>query len=102
MKISEILRTLADLTATIENSQKESEASVVTQGQLHQDHEVDQVNDILKLSGVARASTTPDEHYFPLSSAFPAGDDFHHSKNPADMRSDSVSLYPSFSARPKE
>lgn len=102
MKISEILKSLADLTAAIENSHSDSGEVHASTIDSQQEKEVDQVADILKLSGVARASTTPDEHYFPLSSAYPAGDDFHHSKNPADMRSDSVSLYPAFSARPKE
>ena len=98
MKISEILKTLADLTAALETSQEQEVVQVLPD----RDAEVDQVSDILKLSGVAKASTTPDEHYFPLSSAFPAGDDLHQMKNPADMRSDSISLYPAFSARPKE
>lgn len=86
MKIAELLKTFDELT-TLESPEKENTQS-----------DDDGVTDILILSGIGKANTQPDEHYFPLSSAYPAGDDIHHSKNPADMRSDSVSLYPGYGA----
>jgi len=86
MKIAELLKTFDEL-SSLEPSEKKD---------IHSDD--GDVTDILVLSGIGKANTQPDEHYFPLSSAYPAGDDIHHSKNPADMRSDSVSLYPGYGA----
>jgi hypothetical protein len=88
MKISELLKTFDELTgSSVDTSSHETLTK----------HD-DDVDAILVLSGIGKASTEPDEHYFPLSSAYPAGDDVHHSKNPSDMRSDSVSLYPGYGA----
>jgi hypothetical protein len=89
MKISELLKTFDELTGeTVDTS------SAYETPEKHDDD----VDTILVLSGIGKATTEPHEHYFPLSSAYPAGDDVHHSKNPADMRSDSVSLYPGYGA----
>lgn len=85
MKIAELLKTFNDLMSTSEPPEEKS-------------IDRDDMPDILILSGIGKATTQPDEHYFPLSSAYPAGDDVHHSKNPSDMRSDSVSLYPGYGA----
>ena len=88
MKISDLLKTFDELAG--------SSADTPSHETLTK-HD-DDVDAILVLSGIGKASTEPDEHYFPLSSAYPAGDDVHHSKNPSDMRSDSVSLYPGYGA----
>lgn len=85
MKIAELLKTFNELMSTSEPPEEKS-------------IDRDDMPDILILSGIGKATTQPDEHYFPLSSAYPAGDDVHHSKNPSDMRSDSVSLYPGYGA----
>lgn len=85
MKIAELLKTFNELMSTSEPPEEKS-------------IDKDDMPDILILSGIGKATTQPDEHYFPLSSAYPAGDDVHHSKNPSDMRSDSVSLYPGYGA----
>lgn len=89
MKIAELLKTFDELTGSSADTLSSQETS---------DNHNDDVDAILVLSGIGKASTEPDEHYFPLSSAYPAGDDVHHSKNPSDMRSDSVSLYPGYGA----
>lgn len=89
MKIAELLKTFDELTGSSTDTLSPQETS---------DNHNDDVDAILVLSGIGKASTEPDEHYFPLSSAYPAGDDVHHSKNPSDMRSDSVSLYPGYGA----
>lgn len=90
MKIAELLNTFDELVG-----------SEVNKTSIKQEPEEDdsEVNDIKILSGVGKATTRPDEHYFPLSSAYPAGDDVHYSKNPSDIRSDSVSLYPGYGAK---
>ena len=89
MKIAELLKTFDELTGSTPDTSTSS---------LDTSDKNDDVDAILVLSGIGKASTEPDEHYFPLSSAYPAGDDVHHSKNPSDMRSDSVSLYPGYGA----
>lgn len=101
MKIAELLRTIADI-VDAENSKQDISIMTINEiptAEETSNHDIDQ---IAKLAGIAKASTNPEVHVFPLSSAFPAGDDFHFSKKPSDMRSDSVSLYPSFTAMPKE
>ena len=35
----------------------------------------------------------------PIGAAFPGGDDMHHSKNPADIRTNAPSMYPNFQAK---
>ena len=105
MKIAELLRTIADIVDSEQPDQQNTLSSdVVSITDVTPEQEQSQLDlaEIMKLAGVAKATTEPDIHIFPLSSAFPAGDDFHYSKNPADMRSDSVSLYPAYTAQPKE
>ena len=101
MKIAELLRTIADIIDDEKNSKPAELITIQNMSPVEEKSSSD-LDQIVKLAGVAKATTEPDIHIFPLSSAFPAGDDFHYSKNPADMRSDSVSLYPGYSARPKE
>jgi hypothetical protein len=40
----------------------------------------------------------PCEDEYPLQAAFPNGTDLNRSKNPADIRSNSISMYPGFQA----
>ena len=40
----------------------------------------------------------PDVIIAPLEASFPAGDDLHHSKNPADIRTNAPSMYPGYQA----
>ncbi len=106
MKITDIIRGILDLADTSLNIQTQSDS-------LPSDIEIDtnlvdvdqtdssEIDEIAKLAGVSRASTTPSEIVFPLSSAYPAGDDVHQSKNPADIRSDSFSMYPGYQAEKK-
>jgi len=42
----------------------------------------------------------PNEKYSGIDAVLASGDDVHKSKNPADMRSDSVSMYPMYSGKP--
>lgn len=39
-------------------------------------------------------ANSPNEEVAPISASFPSGTDIHHSKNPADIRADSISMYP--------
>ena len=98
MKIAELLRTLADIVDAESASQEPEIAAVEIVAQAEPEDASD-LEQLARLAGVARASTTPDEQVYPLSAAFPAGNDIHYSKNPADMRTDSISLYPGYGAR---
>jgi hypothetical protein len=43
-------------------------------------------------------ANAPVEIVAPVTAAFPAGDDVHHSKNPADIRTNAPSMYPGWQA----
>lgn len=104
MKIADILRAIADV-VDMEHQAAEPVAAIqvvatdVEPEIVMPEEDSSELEQLARLAGVAKATTAPDEQVFPLSAAFPAGNDVHHSKNPADMRSDSVSLYPKFGAK---
>ena len=59
---------------------------------------------IQQLAGVAPATepeyaNEPCEMTAPIGAAYPKGDDMHHSKNPADIRTNAPSMYPNFQAK---
>ena len=94
MKVAEILRAVADL---IDVAQAEPIAAPEQSIEVvAQDNEMEE---LARLAGIARASTTPCEEVFPVQAVIPAGNDIHYSKNPSDMRTDSISLYPGYGAR---
>jgi hypothetical protein len=43
-------------------------------------------------------ANAPVEIVAPVTAAFPAGDDVHHSKNPADIRTNAPSMFPAWQA----
>lgn len=49
-------------------------------------------------SPVAEYANEPQEMTAPIGAAFPKGDDMHHSKNPADIRTNAPSMYPGYQA----
>ena len=94
MKMAEILRAVADLIDVAQDEPMvEPEQSVEA---VAQDNEMEE---LARLAGITRASTTPDEEVYSVQAVIPAGNDIHYSKNPADMRTDSISLYPGYGAR---
>jgi hypothetical protein len=95
MKVAEILRALANLVDAVNPEPQPELAVVAIDAEQETSSEIDE---IAKLAGVSQASTTPNEVVYPLSSAYPAGDDVHHSKNPADIRTNAPSMYPGFQA----
>lgn len=99
MKIAELLRIIAD-EIDIEHAaaEQQSVATVEIVAQTPEE-DTDDLAQLAKLAGVAKATTEPDVQVYPVSAAFPAGNDIHYSKNPADMRTDSISLYPGYGAR---
>ena len=97
MKIAELLRTLADIVDAESAAEQPAVAAVEIVAQEPED--TSDLEQLARLAGVAKATTCPDEQVYPISAAFPAGNDIHYSKNPADMRTDSISLYPGYGAR---
>jgi len=76
MKVQEILRDMMNLIDGVQSAPAE-----------HQEPEY---------------ANTPHEHVAPPEAAYPAGDDMHHSKNPADIRTNAPSMYPAHQHQPKE
>jgi hypothetical protein len=57
--------------------------------------------DMQRLAGILadpEYANEPNTVVAPVAAAFPAGDDVHHSKNPADIRTNAPSMYPSWQA----
>ena len=84
MKATEIIRAVLDIIDAAE--QVEQPAATVT---------------IQRVAGEVDSSeyqNSPQETVAPTAAAFPAGDDVHKSKNPADIRTNAPSMYPGFQA----
>ena len=95
MKVAEILRAIATIVDAVEQPEQTPEVQPdVEVVELDVDNELDQIK---QLAGM-NCTTEPNEHVFPLSAAFPAGDDVHQSKNPADIRTNAPSMYPGYQA----
>jgi hypothetical protein len=64
----------------------------------------EELQDMQRLAGLVDLSepefaNEPNTIIAPVPAAFPAGDDVHHSKNPADIRTNAPSMFPGFQAR---
>jgi hypothetical protein len=100
MKITDIIRGVLDV---IDRAEEPDQAPVVAAIELAVEPEVE-IADMQKLAGILGVdepeyANAPVEIVAPVTAAFPAGDDVHYSKNPADIRADSVSMFPSWQAR---
>jgi hypothetical protein len=103
MKITDIIRTVIDLVDQNSAEQQEHEVAVVDLAINPPEPAHDDLAIIKQLSGMdaePEYANEPNEIVAPLSAAFPGGDDMHHSKNPADIRTNAPSMYPGFQARP--
>ena len=96
MKITDIIRSVLDI---VDGAQAPAEPVVAVE--ITAEPETD-VMDMQRLAGILadpEYANEPNEVIAPVAAAFPAGDDVHHSKNPADIRTDAPSMYPGFQAR---
>ncbi len=60
-----------------------------------------ELQDMQRLAGLLdepEYANEPNAVVAPMAAAFPAGDDVHHSKNPADIRTNAPSMFPGFQA----
>ena len=84
MRATEIIRNLLDILDQVEDA--ETQPAVVVQVSAEEPANNEYAN-------------TPNEVISPLGAAYPAGDDMHQSKNPADIRTNAPSMYPNYQAR---
>lgn len=84
MRATEIIRNLLDILDHVEDEQAQQEVVV----QIADDE-----------SSNDEYANTPNEVIRPIGAAYPAGDDMHQSKNPADIRTNAPSMYPNYQAK---
>lgn len=99
MKVTDIIRQVLDL---VDAAEQAEQPAIVAQP------EVDEPDALIRIRHIAgllpdgtegEYQNTPQERTAPVGAAFPEGDDVHYAKNPADMRTDSISLFPDWQAR---
>jgi hypothetical protein len=97
MKITDIIRSILDVIDHAEQPDAEPVVAVV-------DSEPGaELADMQRLAGLLdfeepEYANAPVEIVAPVTAAFPAGDDVHHSKNPADIRTNAPSMFPAWQA----
>ena len=97
MKITDIIRQVLDI---VDSAECPAEPEVAVQVEPIGIPEPDEVAIISALAGVPEPeyANEPAEIVAPLAAAFPAGDDVHQKKNPADIRTNAPSMYPGYQA----
>ena len=98
MKVTDIIRQVLDI---VDAAEQVDEPVVVAQPEQEQPDALIRIRHIAGLlpdDTEGEYQNTPQEKTAPLGAAFPAGDDVHHSKNPADIRTDAPSMFPGFQA----
>ena len=99
MKITDIIRGVLDVIDRAEEPEAEPVVAVAVNTE-----PAAELADMQRLAGLLdfeepEYANSPVEIVAPVTAAFPAGDDVHSSKNPADIRADSVSMFPAWQAR---
>lgn len=107
MRITDVIRSVLDIVDRAE--QPESDAVgieiAVAEPEMTGPGPEEQLAIMQHLAGIVvpeeeckQYDNSPAEVVSPMSAAFPDGDDMHHSKNPADIKSNSISMFPGFQA----
>ena len=97
MKITDVIRQVLDIVDAAEEPQ-EPVLAVEPAAEPEALIRIQQIAGLLPTDDSAEYSNTPQERTSPVTAAFPAGDDMHHSKNPADIRTNAPSMFPGFQA----
>lgn len=99
MKVTDIIRSVLDIIDHAEDP--EPQAVAVVQVQTDGGEELQDMQRLAGLIDLSEPEFANEPHTIvsPVPAAFPAGDDVHHAKNPADIRSDSISMFPDWQAR---
>jgi hypothetical protein len=95
MKITDIIRSILDI---VDGAQAPTEPVIAIK--ITAEPEAD-LMDIQRLAGILadpEYANEPNTVVAPMAAAFPAGDDVHHAKNPADIRTNAPSMFPGFQA----
>ena len=107
MRITDIIRTVLDIVDQAEAPAEEPVVAIAVEPAMDQE-----TMDMQALAGIlgsgesdcgcgggAEYANEPKAVVAPLEAAFPAGDDVHKAKNPADIRTDATSMYPDWQAK---
>ena len=99
MKITDIIRGVLDVIDRAEAPESEPVIAVAVEIEPEE-----QLMDMQRLAGIldtedAEFANEPNAIVAPMGAAYPAGDDVHQSINPADIRTDSISMFPDWQAR---
>lgn len=97
MKITDIIRGVLDLIDGAETPAQEPAVAIAVD--IAPETEIMDMQRLAGLLADPEYANAPTEIVAPVTAAFPAGDDVHHSKNPADIRTDSISMFPDWQAR---
>jgi hypothetical protein len=106
MRVTDIIRGILDLAAQEAAQEQESQVAaidvVISTEPKSEPQGADLLSIMKQLAGVSddnpQYANEPDEQVSAMTAAFPSGDDMHHSKNPADIRTNAPSMYPGFQA----
>lgn len=96
MKITDIIRSVLDI---IDGAEAPAEPAIAIAVEVEPE---EQIMNMQRLAGILadpEFANEPNEIVAPMGAAYPAGDDVHQSKNPADIRTDSISMFPDWQAR---
>lgn len=97
MKITDIIRSVLDIIDGAEPPAQEPAVAIAIDVEPEE-----QLVDMQRLAGILAEpefANEPNEIVAPTGAAYPAGDDVHYSKNPADIRTNAPSMYPGWQAR---
>ena len=97
MKITDIIRGVLDVIDRADEPEAEPVMAIAVADE-------PELADMQRLAGILDVAepeyaNEPNAIVAPLGAAFPAGDDVHHSKNPADIRTNAPSMFPDWQAR---
>ena len=96
MRVSDIIRNVLDIIDQAEAPEQEPAVAIAVEIE-----PTAGLQDMQRLAGLVNDTeyaNEPNAVVAPLAAAFPAGDDVHHSKNPADIRTNAPSMFPGFQA----
>ena len=101
MKVTDIIRQVLDI---VDAAEQADAPTVVVQPEQEQPDALIRIRHIAGLlpdGEEGEYQNTPQERTAPVGAAFPAGDDVHSSKNPADIRTNAPSMFPGWQALTK-
>lgn len=99
MKITDIIRGVLDVIDRAEEPEAEPVMAIAVTAKPEAE-----LADMQRLAGILdiaepEFANEPNTIVAPVAAAFPAGDDVHQSKNPADIRTNAPSMFPDWQAR---